>query len=151
MIQLKRILAATDFSEFSTNAVRYACELAEKFDAELHLLHVLEAHAVSTPVFAAGLALNSWMQESRAAAEKSLASALDPASRFRGPVVRKVVEGPAFPEIIRYAVNLKIDLIVMGTHGRTRTGIQHLILGSVAEKVVRKADCPVLTISLPDE
>lgn len=142
MINLRRILAPTDFSEYSTEAMEYAIALAEKFDAELHLLHVLEMHAGSTPVFAGGLALTPRVQESREAAEKAL---LQIASDRQA--VRATVVGPPFLEILRYARDNNIDLIVMGTHGRS--GLAHVLVGSVAERVVRKSSCPVMTVRHP--
>jgi nucleotide-binding universal stress UspA family protein len=142
MIELKRILAPTDFSEYSSEAMGYACALAEKFESELHLLHVLEVHASSTPVFAGGLALAPRVEESREAAEKALA-------KLAGgrEAVRATAEGPPFLEILRYAKDNEIDLIVMGTHGRA--GLAHVLLGSVAERVARKAPCPVMTVRHP--
>ena len=142
MIDLKRILAPTDFSEYSNAAIGYACALADKFDSQLHLLHVLEVHASSTPVFGAGLALSPRVRESRAAAEKALERVADGRA-----AVRATAEGPTFLEILRYAKENDIDLIVMGTHGRS--GLAHVMLGSVAERIVRKAPCPVLTVRHP--
>jgi nucleotide-binding universal stress UspA family protein len=77
-LEIKRILLPTDFSDCSATATRYACELATKFDAELHLLHTLEVHPSPTPGFGMALALPQYVQESRAAAGKALAGALDP-------------------------------------------------------------------------
>src|SRR5687767_11218129 len=77
-IQIQKILLPTDFSEYSKSSVKYACELAEKFGAELHLLHALEIHPVSTPDFGMGLALPRYVTESKEAAEQLLAKALDP-------------------------------------------------------------------------
>ena len=71
-IEIKRILLPTDFSTYSATATNYACALATKFDAELHLLHTLEVHLASTPGFGMGLALPQYVHESRAAAEKAL-------------------------------------------------------------------------------
>lgn len=142
MIELRRILVPTDFSEYSAEAMKYACALAEKFDAELHLLHVLEMHVSSTPVFAGGLALSPHVQESREAAEKSLLHIASGRQAIRATVV-----GPPFLEILRYARDHQIDLIVMGTHGRS--GLAHVLLGSVAERVVRKSFCPVMTVRHP--
>lgn len=144
MINLKRILLPTDFSKLSSSATKYACELAEKFNAELHLLHVFQIQTISTPDLAMSLALPSLIQESRVAAEKSLAAFLDPKWKDGRTVVAAVVQGPPFVEIIRYAREKDIDLIVLSTHGRT--GLIHALMGSVAEKVVRKAPCPVLTV-----
>ena len=143
-IEIKRILLPTDFSSYSATATQYACELATKFDAELHLLHALEVHLSSTPGFALGLALPQYVHESRAAAEKALASVLDPQWSVGRKVVQAVVEGSPKVEIVRYARTRQIDLIVLATHGRS--GLAHVIIGSVAESVVRTAPCPVLTV-----
>ena len=143
-IRIQRILLPTDFSNYSAAATKYACELATKFDAELHLLHTLETQLSSTPGFAMGLALQQWVSESRAAAEKSLAGVLDPKWSTGRTVIQAVVEGSPKTEIIQYARNQNIDLIVLATHGRT--GLPHVIMGSVAETVVRTAPCPVLTV-----
>jgi universal stress protein A len=143
-IRLQKILLPTDFSNYSAAATEYACELATKFNAELHLLHTLEIHLSSAPGFAMGLALPNYLSESRAAAEKSLAGVLDPKWAAGRTVVRAVVEGSPKVEIIQYARKQNIDLIVLATHGRT--GLPHVIMGSVAETVVRTAPCPVLTV-----
>ena len=143
-IELKRILLPTDFSNYSATATQYACELATKFDAELHLLHALEVHLSSAPGFALGLALPQYVHESRAAAEKALASVLDPQWSVGRKVVQAVVEGSPKVEIVRYARTRQIDLIVLATHGRS--GLAHVLIGSVAESVVRTAPCPVLTV-----
>lgn len=143
-IRLQRILLPTDFSKYSASATRYACELAAKFDAELHLLHTLETHLDMTPNFGMGLDLPRYMTESRAAAEKALAGLLDPKWSAGRRVIQAVIEGSPKAEIIRYAREQDIDLIVLSTHGRT--GLPHVLMGSVAESVVRTAPCPVLTV-----
>ncbi|MEX0717529.1 MAG: universal stress protein [Planctomycetaceae bacterium] len=145
MIQLARILLPTDFSENSHLALNYASAFAEKFGAELHLLHVVQDLVAMVPE--PGLAFpppGDYMNELKASAEQSLARLPDPQPSSVGTVVRDVRQGPPFVEIIRYAREQEIDLIVMGTHGHT--GLAHVFLGSVAEKVVRKAPCPVLTV-----
>lgn len=143
-IRIQRILLPTDFSTHSATATKYACELATRFDAELHLLHTLEVHLSSTPDFFMGLDLPRYIKESRAAAEKLLASVLDPQWSAGRTVLQAVVEGSPKVEIVRYARKHDIDLIVLATHGRS--GPAHLIIGSVAENVVRAAPCPVLTV-----
>jgi universal stress protein A len=143
-IRLHKILLPTDFSYYSAAATKYACELATKFDAELHLLHTLETHLASTPTFGMGLALSKHISESKDAAEKSLAGILDPKWSEGRTVIHAVVEGSPKVEIIQYARKLNIDLIVLATHGRT--GLIHVLMGSVAESVVRTAPCPVLTV-----
>ncbi|HEY2249415.1 MAG TPA: universal stress protein [Planctomycetaceae bacterium] len=143
-IRLQKILVPTDFSPAAAAAVKYACELATRFDAELHLLHALEVHPSLTPEFGMGLVLPKFISESKAAAEKLLAAALDPRWATDRTVVRSVVEGSPKAEIVRYAREHDVDLIVLATHGLT--GLPHVILGSVAENVVRTAPCPVLTV-----
>ncbi len=145
MISLKRILMPTDFSEFSEAAKNYACSFAEKFGAELHLLHVLQDLVAMAPE--PGMAFpppGDYMKELQASAEQALAKRPGDALPEDFPVVRDVIQGTPFLEIIRYAKQHDIDLIVMGTHGRS--GLAHVLLGSVAEKVVRKSPCPVLTV-----
>ena len=143
-IRLQKILLPTDFSKYSTAATQYACELATKFAAELHVLHTLELHLTSTPEFGLGLAIPKYINECRAAAEKSLAGVLDPKWSAGRKVIQAVIEGSPKVAIIRYAREHDIDLIVLATHGRT--GFPHVIMGSVAENVVRTAPCPVLTV-----
>jgi universal stress protein A len=143
-IRIQRILLPTDFSEYSAAAAKYVCELAAKFDAEVHLLHALETHLSSVPGFGMGLALPTYVEESKAAALKSLARVLDPKWSAGRKVVQAVVEGSPKVEIIRYARAHDIDLIVITTHGRS--GLAHVIIGSIAESIVRTAPCPVLTV-----
>lgn len=144
MIQIQRILLPTDFSDFAACAARYACAFAEGFQSELHLLHVLETHVIATPDLAMGMAFPSYVEETRAAASKKLHAVLDPSWAARNKVHSTIAEGNPLVTIIRYAREHKIDLIVLGTHGRT--GLSHVLMGSVAENVVRKAPCPVLTV-----
>lgn len=143
-IQLKRILLPTDFSDYSATATKYACELATRFDAELHLLHALEIQPASTPAFVMGLAIPSYTHESQAAAEKALSRVLESQWSADRTVVHAIVEGSPKVEIIQYARKHDMDLIVLATHGRT--GLSHVIMGSVAEAIVRTAPCPVLTV-----
>lgn len=143
-IRIQRILLPTDFSPYSAAATQYACELATKFEAELHLLHSLEVHLSSTPDFVMGLDLPRYVKESRDAAAKALTKVLDPQWSAGRTVVQAVVEGSPRVEIVRYARQHAMDLIVLATHGRS--GLAHMIIGSVAESVVRTAPCPVLTV-----
>lgn len=146
MIALKRILVPTDFSVCSDAAVKYGRALTEAFGATLHLLHVVQdpytqpwaAEAFPTPL---GEMLAQWEDQAR----QRLATLL-PESDRTGAVIATIVGSP-FYEIVRYASEQQIDLIVIGTHGRGPLG--HMLLGSVAEKVVRKAPCPVLTVRHP--
>lgn len=149
MIQIQRILFPTDFSQNAKCAQDYACALAEHFGAELHLLYVLNDMVVSsvapdTTILLPALTYN----EARASAEQMLRQLLVPAWSNGKQVVYSTLSGSPFVEIVRYAREKNMDLIVMGTHGYT--GLKHVLLGSVAENVVRKANCPVLTVRPTD-
>ena len=146
MISLKTILVPSDFSECSEAAARYGRALAAAFHSTLHLLHVVQdpytqpwaAEAFPAPI---GDLLEQWQTQ----AASRLISAI-PESERAGVVVATLIGSPFF-EILRYAREQSVDLIVIGTHGRGPIG--HMLLGSVAEKVVRRAPCPVLTVRHP--
>ena len=146
MIKLDRILVPTDFSAFSSPALTYGCAIAARFDAELHLLHVVPDPAMLVPE-AAAFSVESMQAQTEiltAEADRQLAK-LPPDGWSDGkPVVREIRVGAAFMEIIEYAREADIDLIVIGTHGRS--GLMHVLMGSVAERIVRKSPCPVLTV-----
>lgn len=143
-VQLRKILVPTDFSDPSSAAIRHAGELAAKFGAEVVILHVLEQHLSDTPDFAFGLTFSTYVSESRTAAERRLQKLRDEVRSTVERVSTALVEGSPKTEIVRYARTGGIDLIVMSTHGRS--GIIHAIIGSVAESVIRTAECPVLTV-----
>ena len=132
----ERILIPIDFSPHSEAALAYGRELAQRCNSALHLMHITE-----NPFLRAAV---SDRRSSEQAAAHWLDDRLTEADRRRGSVA--IVEQSDEPaaEILRYAKSANIDLIVMGTHGRT--GLARLVLGSVAEAVVRAAPCPVLTV-----
>jgi len=130
-----RILVPIDFSASADVTLEYARQLAARFDARLHLLHVLENDFLR-PSVADPMAVE-------AAALRQLRERLTAEDRASG-AVPVVIRSDAFADaIVTYARSADIDLIVMGTHGRG--GLAHLLKGSVAERVVRKAPCMVLT------
>jgi nucleotide-binding universal stress UspA family protein len=150
VIALKNILVPTDFSEPSEVALRYARALAEAFGASLHLLHVLDEGYLA---WAASEGFASPMSadvrgEAEKSAEGRLQRMMPEAERQQYRARLVVLTGTPFVEVVRYARDQSIDLIVMGTHGRGV--IAHLLMGSVAERVVRKAPCPVLTVKHPE-
>jgi nucleotide-binding universal stress UspA family protein len=149
MIDLHRILVPTDFSKFSQNALTYAAAFAEKFGAELHLLHVVQNLALMVPdtVNAVPPIVPS-TEELTAAVRVALDRTVSENHLERFKLFKDVREGTPFYEIIQAAKEKDVDLIVMGTHGRS--GLAHVLLGSVTEKVVRKAPCPVLTVRHPE-
>jgi nucleotide-binding universal stress UspA family protein len=141
-----RILVPTDFSASSNGAMALAKELASRFGASLHLLHVLDdpfvTAAFAVDVYApppAGLR-ESWLK----GAETLLDAQLAPEEKARFRSTTAVVFGTPAGAITEYAGTHDIDLIVIGTHGRG--GMAHLFIGSVAERVVRTAPCPVMTV-----
>ncbi len=155
-LKLDRVVLATDFSRHSERAFEYASVIAEQFDSELHLLHVIHTPETSVPEFGMGLAFPAYLEnlpkqieEAEKRAIAKLAELTPQKWAGHRPVVLATRNGPPFLEIIRYAREHKADLLVMGTHGRS--ALPHVLLGSVAEKVVRKASCAVLTVRLDDQ
>ena len=157
MIALKRILAPTDFSNTSAAAMRYAVAFARAFQAKLHVLHVEPRHDLELLV-EQQLAVERVMAAQtgtpatlRNVARELLAKVLTPEEERDARaefVLRASGRGGVYMEIVRYAKEREIDLIVMGTHGHGFAA--HMLMGNVAEKVVRRAPCPVLTVR-PDE
>jgi len=149
MIDLRRILVPSDFSKFSEVALTYGSALAEKFGAELYLLHVVQDLSLFIPdAVAVAPPLVPPMDQFTAAAREALERLVHQSQLEHLRVHGEIREGTPFYEIIRYAKELEIDLIVMGTHGHA--GLAHVLLGSVTERVVRKAPCPVLTVRHPE-
>jgi nucleotide-binding universal stress UspA family protein len=149
-VQINRILCPTDFSEFSREAMKRAVSLAGWFEARVTALHVAprtpwawpaDGYGTCTPI--AGNLIRAWQAEDA----KDLAHFVEP---FLGgaPIDKLRAEGDAWREIQAAAEALPADLVVMGTHGRS--GFERLLLGSVTEKVLRVAPCPVLTVGLGD-
>jgi nucleotide-binding universal stress UspA family protein len=145
LIELKKILAPTDFSPHSERAVRYACRLAERFGADLHLLHILSdvIPAGPDPMLMPSLP-PEFYQENEERARETLHGLLKPDWGTPASVTAEVRWGSPVESIVDYAQDHQIDMIVIATHGRT--GLSHVLLGSVAERIVREAPCPVLTI-----
>ncbi|TXT33637.1 MAG: UspA domain-containing protein [Planctomycetota bacterium] len=145
MLKVQKILCPTDFSEFGEHALRYACELAEKFQAEVHLLNVLQDYDAIAPGTGETFApFTEWLPELRKQSEEQLAKLPGPEWTGKLRVLRTTSVGAPVDEITKYAKAHQIDLIVQGTHGRR--GVKHMLLGSVAENIVRYAPCPVLTV-----
>lgn len=145
MIEIRSILAPTDFSAHSERAVRYACGLAERLGAELHLLHVLSEILPAGPdPLLMPVMPPEYYEENEERARETLGRLLQPDWGSPRSVVTTVRWGSPVEAIVAYAADLKVDMIVIATHGRT--GLSHVLLGSVAERIVREAPCPVLTI-----
>lgn len=142
MLAIHTILHPTDFSERSEYAFRLACSLARDHGAKLVVLHVYPPP--QTVAYEAMPMLPAYPPGFRKELENRLRSLKAPTEV---PVEYRLEEGFAATEVVRLARELPCDLIVMGTHGRT--GLSRLVLGSVAEQVLRKAECPVLTVKGP--
>jgi len=147
MIRLERILLPIDLSEYAAHAQPYAVELASAYRASLHLVHVVDIHwmgPVATAEFPGQI--EDALRQNREAGEKALRAMKQEISDLQ--VHTQVLMGSPHVEIVRYARREEIDLIVLATHGRR--GLSHALIGSVAEKVVQMAPCPVLTIKHPE-
>lgn len=151
MTSFHRILVPIDFSPHSVRALEVATDLAHRFDSAVTILHVHEPNIYAGP--GSYMMPTSTYERGRPAVLAELEQQLE---RKREDLhtagVRDVeialLQGTPYDEIVRYAAENEHDLIVLGTHGRT--GIRRALLGSVAERVVRKAPCAVLTVRLPE-
>jgi universal stress protein A len=144
-MEIRQILAPTDFSEFSKQAITCAYELAQTFGARLLLLHVVELAAYPVEIFLPSAEGTTPLDDLERQARRELGLQLLPEARDGDvEVMCQVVVGTPYYKIIEVANAEKVDLIVMATHGRT--GLDRLMMGSVVERVVRMARCPVLTI-----
>lgn len=146
-MEIKRILYPTDFSEHSEAAWPYALAFTKMCEAELFLLHVVSPPPRAYGEYAVEYDPQKLLEGMVAEAEASLQRMAEGA-KSEGLILHSLVKvGTDFAEIVAAAKQEGIDLIIMGTHGRT--GFSHLLLGSVAERVVRRAPCPVLTVKHP--
>ena len=148
MSNFETFVVPYDFSSHSRAALAMAVDLAQRFASQLHLVHVIQPATLyyvpygGPPTTAAGPAA---ILELREIAEKALREVAASVERECGRVETHVVESASIPDAIHeVAAKVAADLIVMGTHGRT--GLAHVFLGSVAERMLRRAPCPVLTV-----
>ena len=149
MIALKQVLVPTDFSETSDSALRYGKALAGAFGATLHVVHIVEQpYGQPWAVEAYGFSLATLQDEWIKDAKSRLAASLSDEEKKTITAIATTVLGHPVMEILRYAEDNGVDLIVMGTHGRGPLG--KMVLGNVAERVVRKAPCPVLTVRMQE-
>lgn len=147
MTAIKHILVPTDFSDTASRAVEYAKTLADAMGASVHLLHVLQ-DPFATAGFEAYVPPPEYWENIKAHARAKLERVLAAAEWEKLKVSMSLAQGFPANEIVQCARERGIDLIVMGTHGRGP--LTRFLLGSVADKVVRKAPCPVLTVHPPE-
>jgi universal stress protein A len=145
---IKRILLPTDFSQSSEWAVEYASSLAASLGARVHLIHVIEDELRTPGIYDVYVPESPERREREyQRARGKLLAITDRLAATKIPSTAEVRTGAAVEGIVSAAVDYGADLIVMSTHGRT--GVQHLLMGSVAEEVIRRARCPVFAVRLP--
>jgi len=145
MFKLKKVLYPTDFSEASLEALKYAVSFARSCHAKLILMHVINEKIYSEGLSLARVSAPEALGQEMAAEASRQLKMLIPAEERTGLDIEMVtLSGSPFAEIIRYAKEKDVDMIVIGTAGRS--GVEHMMFGSTAEKVVRKAHCPVLSV-----
>lgn len=147
MLKIERILCPLDFSEFSAKAYDYAQSLAKHYQARLFLQHVVQPIFAAYPSYVYPDMASDLCQDLRAHAEQQLQDFVKRHTRDGIQIESLVREGTVTDSILSLAESRAVDLIVMGTHGRQ--GFDHLLLGSITEKVLRKARCPVLVVRKP--
>jgi nucleotide-binding universal stress UspA family protein len=145
-MQIKTILFPTDFSQGARAAMDHAISLAKDYDAKLILLYVIQDISIAEWYIPSTLSVTDLVEDMQRSARNEMEKWGTEVSAKVKDVDKMVVRGVPFVEIIKTAKDKNADLIVIGTHGRT--GIDHILFGSTAEKVVRKAHCPVLTVRI---
>ncbi len=147
-MKIKKLLLTTDFSDYASYALKYAVEFADKFKAEIGLLHVIEPIIAPTDFTWENYDIAELEKKSREYTQQSLEKIIREKIPDKIKAVSIIRYGRSFEEIIRCAKEESYDIIVMSTHGLT--GISHILFGSTAEKVVRKSPVPVLTVRDPE-
>jgi nucleotide-binding universal stress UspA family protein len=146
-MEIGKILFPTDFSEGSSQALEYAFDMAKRYGAKLYLVHVIYDIVKAAGWYVPHASMDEMYKDIEKSAEKELGRfGLEELRNFKG-VERTVLKGVPHTEIVKFAKDTKIDLIIMGTHGRK--GVGRILFGSTASQVVRYAPCPVLAVRLP--
>ena len=148
MIKLKKVLVPTDFSESARHALTYGISFAREYEAELTLLHVVENLTVGYASDLFPVPMAEVFQEISGYARTELAKLGEEARAKNVTVAEVVVQGKPSAEIMRFARETEVDMIVLGTHGKGM--LDQALFGSTTERVVRRAPCPVLTVRLAE-
>ena len=144
MIRMKKILVPTDFSDYSAHALQYGLSFCREFNAQLILLHVIEDPFYPSNGATFGFNVEEFFRRMEEESSKRMLELVPPDTEKEIPVERIAIRGTPFLEIIRLAKERDVDMIILSTHGRS--GLAHVLMGSVTEKTVRKAPCPVLVV-----
>jgi nucleotide-binding universal stress UspA family protein len=145
-MQIKTILFPTDFSNGARAAMDHAISLARDYHANLILLYVIQDISIAEWYIPSSISVADLVEDMQKSAMREMDKWYGEVAATVKDVEKMIVRGVPFVEIIRTAKEKNVDMIVIGTHGRT--GIDHMLFGSTAEKVVRKAPCPVLTVRI---
>jgi nucleotide-binding universal stress UspA family protein len=146
-MEIKNILFPTDFSEGSAQALQYAVDMSKRYGAKLYVVHVIYDIAKATGWYVPHVSMDEMYKDIQEGAKKELERfGVEELAGVKN-VERRVITGVPHEEIINFVGANKIDLVIMGTHGRK--GIDKILFGSTAAQVVRHAPCPVLTVRLP--
>lgn len=145
-MEIKRILFPTDLSEGSTNAIPYVVDLTKHYGARLFIFHVLYDIARVTGWYVPHMSMDELYQDMEKNAQKEVERCCKEELRGYREIEYRIMKGVPHEEILKFADEQQIDLIIMGTH--SRKGIDRVIFGSTAERVVKNARCPVLTVGL---
>jgi nucleotide-binding universal stress UspA family protein len=146
-MEIKKVLFGTDFTEGSNNALPYAVDIARRYGAKLYLVHVIYDIERSAGWYVPHRPLDEIYDDMEKSALKQLEKSFIDEMRGFSDIEHVVLRGVPYEEIAKFAEENKIDIIVVGTYGRT--GMDRLLFGSTAEQVVRSAPCPVLTVRIP--
>jgi nucleotide-binding universal stress UspA family protein len=148
VIKLRKVLVPTDFSESARHALTYGISFAREYQSELVVLHVVENLTVGYASDLFPVPMAEVFQEISGYAKAELAKLGAAAREKKVEVVEQVVQGKPSAEIIRFAREAEVDMIVLGTHGKGM--LDQALFGSTTERVVRRAPCPVLTVRLAE-
>ncbi|NTU42863.1 MAG: universal stress protein [Nitrospirales bacterium] len=148
-MEIKKILFPTDFSEGAMNALPYAIDLAKSYGAQIYLMHVVYDIASASGLYVPHVSVSEMYKELEASAEKELERFGIEQRRDLKDVQYVLRRGVPYEEVLKFSQEEGINLIVIGSHGRK--GIDRVLFGSTAERIVRNASCPVLTVREPHQ
>jgi nucleotide-binding universal stress UspA family protein len=146
-MEIKSILFPTDFSEGASHALAYAIDMSKKFEAKLFLLHVIHDIDASTGLHIPHSSVDVMYKELEAATRKAMDKLCLSVNDYCRGTESFVMHGVPYEEILKFVSAKTINMVIMATHGRK--GLDRVLFGSTAERVVRNSICPVLTVRMP--